>query len=192
MEKSAKSKQEVEKEILEFLDENSTHAGDGTQSGCGLRHGIACALGTCKDNIPRVTPIDFFNDGLNLWMMGNVGGKLVNIRSNPNVSVGIYTRMDHAVENRSIQLWGKASLITLEKEKELVMESVTNKFPMLDAIKQGMRAGMIDIASEAEFEAQLEKALESLALIKVEPERIALLITRPDGKMEKLFWRKSE
>lgn len=188
----AKSKEEVKKEILKYLDENSTHPGDGTQSGCGLRHGIACALGTSKNNIPRVTPIDFFNDGLNLWMMGNVGGKLVNIRSNPNVSVGIYTRMDHSVENRSVQLWGKASLITYRQQKEQFMETVTNKFPMLDAIKQGMRAGMIDIASEADFEAQLEKALNSLALIKVEPERIALLITRPDGTMEKLFWRKSK
>ncbi len=113
----AKSKEEIEKEILRYLDENSTHKGDESLPGCGLRHGIACALGTCRDNIPRVTPLDFFNDGLNIWILGDPGGKLVNIRANPNVSVGIYTCMDHSVENRSIQLWGKASLITKREQK---------------------------------------------------------------------------
>jgi len=99
----AKSKEEIEKEILSFLDLNSTHKGDGTQPGCGLQHGLACALGTCRDNLPRVTSVDFFNDGLNIWILGDPGGKIVNIRANPNVAVGIYTRMDHSVENRSIQ-----------------------------------------------------------------------------------------
>ena len=187
----AKSKEEIEKEILGFLDENSTHKGDGTLPGCGLRHGIACALGTCKNNLPRVTPIDFFNDGLTLWIMGNAGGKLGNIRSNPNVSVGIYTRMDHSVENRSIQLWGKASLLTYRKQKEQFMEIVT-KFPMLDAIRQGMRVGMMGTAGNEDFEAKLDKSLNRLTLIKVEPERIALLIVRPDGTMEKLIWGKSK
>jgi hypothetical protein len=99
----AKSKEKIEKEILSFLDENSTHPGDGTQPGCGLKHGLACALGTCRDNLPRVTPVDFFNDGLNIWILGDPGGKIVNIRTNTNVSVGIYTRMNHSVENQSIQ-----------------------------------------------------------------------------------------
>ena len=196
----AKSKEEIEKEIIRFLDENSTHKGDGTQPGCGLRHGIACALGTSKNNIPRVTPIDFFNDGLTLWMIGNAGGKLGNIRSNPNVSVGIYTRMDHSVENRSIQLWGKASLITYRKQKELFMEIITERFPILDAIRQDMQGRrdstyhtprMIDSAQDEDFGTELEKGLNSVALIKVEPERIALLISRPDGTMEKLIWEKS-
>jgi len=33
----AKSKEEIEEEILSFLDRNSTHKGDGTQPGCGLQ-----------------------------------------------------------------------------------------------------------------------------------------------------------
>jgi len=185
-----KSKEETTKEILKYLNENSSHEGDGTQSGCGLRHGIACALGTCKNNVPRVTPIDFFNDGLTIWIMGNAGGKLPNIRSNPNVSVGIYTRMDHSIENRSVQLWGKASLLTYSKHKEEYMDIIT-RLPMLDAIKQGMRTGMMGKVGDEDFQAKLDKALNMLTLIKVEPERIALLITKPDGTMEKLSWRKS-
>ncbi len=187
----AKSKEEIEKEIIRFLDENSTHKGDGTQPGCGLRHGIACALGTSKNNLPRVTPIDFFNDGLTLWMIGDPGGKLGNIRSNPDVAVGIYTRMDHSIENRSIQLWGKASLITYRTQKELFMERIT-KFGLLDAIKRALQVGMLDIASETDFEAKVEKALSRETLIKIEPERIFLFISRPDGTREKLLWGESK
>jgi len=187
----AKSKEEIEKEIIRFLDENSTHKGDESLPGCGLQHGLACALGTCRDNLPRVTPVDFFNDGLTLWILGDPGGKLVNIRSNPDVAVGIYTRMDHSVENRSIQLWGKASLVTKGEQKELFMEMVT-KFGVVDAIKRAMRRGMLDIASETDFEAKLDKALDRETLIKIEPERIFLFISRPDATREKLIWEKSK
>ena len=186
-----KSKEEIEEEILRFLDENSTNKGDGTQPGCGLKHGLACALGTCRDNLPRVTPVDFFNDGLNIWILGDPGGKIVNIRANLNVAVGIYTRMDHSLENRSIQLWGKASLITLESDKELFMEMVTES-GVVDAIRRALRVGMLDIASETDFEAKVEKALSRETLIKIEPERIVLFISRPDGTREKLIWGKSK
>jgi nitroimidazol reductase NimA-like FMN-containing flavoprotein (pyridoxamine 5'-phosphate oxidase superfamily) len=185
----AKSKEEIEKEILKFLDENSDHKGDGTQPGCGLRHGIACALGTCRDNLPRVTPVDFFNDGLTLWILGDPGGKIVNIRSNPNVAVGIYTRMDHSVENRSIQLWGKASLITLEKQKELFMEIIT-KFGVVDAVRKVLSTARSDSESDEDFEAKVDKALSRETLIKIEPERIFLFTVTPDMKSERLIWRK--
>ena len=186
-----KSKEEIEKEIMSFLDENSTYKGDGTQPGCGLKHGLACALGTCRNNLPRVTPVDFFNDGLNIWILGDPGGKIVNIRANPDVAVGIYTRMDHSVENRSIQLWGKASLITLESDKELFMEMVTES-GVVDAIKRALQVGMLDIASETDFEAKVEKALSRETLIRIEPERIFLFISRPDGTREKLIWGESK
>ena len=129
------NREAIEREIITFLDTHSTKKGDGSQPGCGLQHGIACALGTCNNNTPRVTPIDFFNDGLTLWMLGDPGGKLGNIRANPNVAVGIYTPMDHTKENRSIQLWGKAELVTKRHQEELFMERV-ERFGILDAIKK--------------------------------------------------------
>ena len=185
-----KSNEEIEKEIIRFLDENGTHKGDGTQPGCGAKHGIACALGTCKNNMPRVTPIDFYNDGLTLWMIGDPGGKLGNIRSNPNVAVGIYTRLDHSVENRSIQLWGKASLLTKRQHKELFMEIIT-KFGILDAMRQAIRIAMGDSAHDEVFEAKLDKLVNRETLIKVEPEKIVMLIVPPEGKAEKLIWKKN-
>jgi len=186
-----KSKEDIEKEIIRFLDENSTKKGDGTLPGCGLRHGISCALGTCRNNIPRVTPIDFFNDGLTLWMLGDPGGKLGNIRSNPNVAVGIYTRMDHSQENRSIQLWGKARLVTKRYQEELFMK-IVEKFGILDAIKKAVRVGMVNVKNDEDFEAKVNKILTNETLIKIEPERIAFLIIRPEEKLEKLIWKKNE
>jgi hypothetical protein len=185
----AKSKEAIEKEIITFLDENSTKKGDGSLPGCGLQHGIACALGTCNNNMPRVTPVDFFNDGLTLWILGDPGGKLGNIRSNPNVSVGIYTRMDHAEENRSIQLWGKASLITRRHHEELFMKTV-EKFGILDAVKKSIREGMPHVSNDADFEAAVDKTLNNETLVKIEPEKIAFLILPPKEKSEKLIWEK--
>jgi hypothetical protein len=49
-----------------------------------------CVLSTCRDNVPRATPIEFRAKGLNLYMAGEPGTKLGNIKLNPMVSVGIY------------------------------------------------------------------------------------------------------
>jgi len=183
-----KSREEIEKEIISFLNSTSTKKGDGTLPGCGLKHGNACTLGTCKDNIPRVTPVDFFNDGLTIWILGDPGGKLGNIRSNPRVAVAIYTPMDHAKENRSLQLWGKATLVTRRHQKELFKETV-EKFGILEAIRKTIKTNMASCTDE-ELEAALDKQMDKITLIQIEAEKIAHLIIRPDEGPEKLIWGK--
>ena len=181
-----RTKEEIEKEILRFLDENSSKAS---------KPGSACALGTCQDNIPRVTPIDFYNDGLTLWMTGDPGGKLESIRANPNVSVGIFSRIESSKENRSVMLKGKASLVTYREQKELYMEVIT-KFGILDSLKQAIRSGLIEkqplleVALGGGFEAKLDTLLHRQTVIKVEPEIISLLIIPPGGIVERLVWEK--
>jgi len=93
---------ETEREIIEFLSVRATHSGgEHTEPGCNLKHGRACVLGTCHDNIPRTTPVDFFNDGsLAIWICGEPGGKIANIMRNPNVGVGIFEPADHSVEQK--------------------------------------------------------------------------------------------
>jgi hypothetical protein len=71
------------------------------------------------------------------------------------------------------------------------MEMVTES-GVVDAIKRALRVGMLDIASETDFDAKVEKALRREALIKIEPERIFLFISRPDGTREKLIWEESK
>jgi len=81
---------ELEEEIITFLNMMSNKpGGKRTKPGCNINHGKGCALGTCVDNEPRVTPIDFFNEGMTVWIAGQPGGKIANIMRNPKVSVGI-------------------------------------------------------------------------------------------------------
>jgi len=190
-----RTKEEIEKEIIRFLDDNSSRRADPSQSGSGLRFGTPCALGTSRDNMPRVTPIDFYNDGLTLWMIGDPGGKLADIRSNPNASVGIYSRADRSKENRSMRLWGKASLLTYREQKDLYMEVIT-KFGILDSFKKFVRSDRFEKIPDFEsvrgedYEARLDKLLNMETMIKVEPEGIVLSISQPGGIGERLIWEK--
>ena len=88
---------ELEKEILEFLEERATKSGGKhSRPGCNLQHGLACVLATCHDNIPRATPVDYFCDGsLAVWVNAEPGGKIANIMRNPKVSLGIYEPVNH-------------------------------------------------------------------------------------------------
>ncbi|HEY87589.1 MAG TPA: pyridoxamine 5'-phosphate oxidase family protein [Dehalococcoidia bacterium] len=190
-----RTKEEIEKEILIFLNKSSSKKADPSDPYWGTKPGIACALGTSKDNIPRVTPIDFYNDGLTLWMTGDPGEKLATIRSNPNVSVGIFSPVDRSKENRSIMLKGKASLVIKRKQEAIYMEVIT-KLGILDMFKKAIRSGVIEkrpdlgIPPGEDFETQLDKLMNIITMIKVEPEIIALLIIQPDGTGERLVWGK--
>jgi nitroimidazol reductase NimA-like FMN-containing flavoprotein (pyridoxamine 5'-phosphate oxidase superfamily) len=48
-----------------------------------------CVLATCKDNIPRATPIEYYADGTTLYVVADPGTKVVNLKANPRISVGI-------------------------------------------------------------------------------------------------------
>jgi len=196
-----RTREEIEREIIKFLDEHSTKRADPSDPNGGIKPGTPCALGTSKDNIPRVTPIDFYNDGLTLWMTGDPGEKLATIRSNPNVSVGIYTKSDRSKENRSIMLKGKASLVTYREQKDLYME-VVGKIGILGTIKKAIQSGAIEKRSDLgitpgeDYESQLDKMMNIITMIKVEPEIIALRITQPggaaEGAGERCVWEKEE
>lgn len=49
-----------------------------------------CVLSTCRNRIPRATPILFRSKGFILYMAGEPGQKLGNIKQNPNVSVAVF------------------------------------------------------------------------------------------------------
>ena len=113
------SVKELEKELIDFLDSMSDKpGGKRTKPGCNIIHGKACALGTCVDDMPRVTPIDFFSEGLIVWIAGEPGGKIANIMRNPKVSVGIYEPVDHSKEQKSLQIFGTAELINMKNDPD--------------------------------------------------------------------------
>jgi nitroimidazol reductase NimA-like FMN-containing flavoprotein (pyridoxamine 5'-phosphate oxidase superfamily) len=48
-----------------------------------------CVLATCKDNVPRATPIEYYADGTTIYVVADPGNKVVNLKANPRISVGI-------------------------------------------------------------------------------------------------------
>jgi len=76
-----KSKATIRKEIINFL--NATSAQVNPRPGkhsCGILHRNALVLATYANNKPRATVLEFFNDGMTLYIFGEPGIKIANIR----------------------------------------------------------------------------------------------------------------
>lgn len=88
------SRKELGKEILQFIS----------------RHKI-CTLATCTENIPRATPVHYLNEGMTLYIFAEGGGKLKNLKKNPNISLGIHGPYKDFLSVKGLQIWGKAEII---------------------------------------------------------------------------------
>lgn len=112
------SKQELEEEIIDYL--NKKHP---------------CSLATCgRDGIPRVSVVDYFNDGLRLYIMSEGGQKFKNLKENNQVAVGIGTSTQALRSVRGVNIRGVADVFsddTPEFAKGLELFK-----PMLDEIEQ--------------------------------------------------------
>jgi hypothetical protein len=74
-----------------------------------------CTLVTSKSDIPRGTPIEYFSDGLTLYLSPDSGTKTDNLKVNPNVGVTIYNSVTPDWENDwqtilGIQITGKGEV----------------------------------------------------------------------------------
>jgi hypothetical protein len=88
-----------------------------------LKGNNMCILATCRDNVPRATPIEYRSKDLTLYLAGELGEKLKNIAFNPKVSVGIYYPYTGIESAKGAQITGKASILasgTPEFEEGLV------------------------------------------------------------------------
>jgi len=185
-----KSREDIEREIIEFLDANSSKKGD-PNIGCSTQHGLACALATAKDNMPRSTPIDYYSEGLDIWMVTTAGGKVNNIKANPNVALCIYTPMgDHSVRNRSVQIWGKATLLTYESDPE-EFEKRSEIWGLHETtawyVEPEFRKGKIPREKKDEI---VENTLRSYYMIKVEPDTIIMSDVETDADWHKYTWKR--
>jgi len=180
---------ELEEEIIAFLNEMSNKpGGERTKPGCNIKHGKGCALGTCVDNEPRVTPIDFFNEGMTIWIAGQPGGKIANIMRNPKVAIGIYEPVDHSREQKSLQAWGTAKLINLKNNPEEFnkrMVSFGVKEAASGVIEEFVQMGAIPKEQE---EKMREMGIKQFNFIKIVPEKVVLLHMRPGNIPLKKIW----
>jgi hypothetical protein len=65
-----------------------------------------CALATSRGDVPRSTPLEFFSEGLTLYLSPDPGTKIKNLRSNPNLSISICNNPNPNWETDWQTTWG--------------------------------------------------------------------------------------
>jgi len=184
------SKAAVRRKIIAFLDRTSgqVDAKPGKRS-CGMIHKNALVLATSAKDAPRATVLEFFNEGLTLYIFGEPGGKIANIKRNPRVSAVIYEQpLDHSKLQTSLQIFGTAALISVRNNPTL-FRSKAKKYnityvmkKLLDPLTRGKKL------TDEELEKFYQKGIESLNVIKISPQRIIMKEYRPDFSVRRYDW----
>jgi len=190
-----KSKTAIKNEIINFLNSTSSQVDPRPgKYGCGLIHKNALVLATCANNKPRATTLEFFNEGLTIYILGEPGGKIANIKRNPIVSAVVYEQpLDHAKFQKHLQIFGKAELITMRNNPRLFRSKV-RKWNIYNVAKtQKIEDESEESESdneEKEAEQMVTKGLASLNLIKISPHHIIFKEYYPDFVPKKYEWKK--
>ena len=191
--KKEKSQRAIRKEIVDFLNVTSCQIDPrpGKQS-CGIIHKNSLVLATSSGNKPRATVLEFFNEGLDLFIWGEPGGKIANIKRNSNVSAVIYEQpLVHSQFQRSLQIFGSAVLINVRNHPRL-FRAKAKKWRLMDVRKKIMGPVIREKGlAHREAEKLIAKGMESLNLIKISPAHIILKEYHPDFSLKKYEWRKS-
>ena len=192
MKRVQKTKTRIRKDIIDFLDKTSGQIDPkpGKHS-CGIRHRSSLVLATCAKNNPRATVLEYFNEGMTLYIFGEPGKKIANIRKNKKVSAVVYEQpLDHGKFQRSVQLFGTAELITA-KDRPRLFWSKIRKWHM-DKVGRKIMKPMLahKKLSEKEYERLLKRGLATLTIIKISPEQVIFKEWHPDFSMNRYEWKK--
>jgi nitroimidazol reductase NimA-like FMN-containing flavoprotein (pyridoxamine 5'-phosphate oxidase superfamily) len=88
------TREELEHEIVEYLEKKHP-----------------CSLATCgKDGMPRISVVDYINDGLVIYIISEGGEKFANLRENRHVAIGIGTSARTTRSVRGVNIWGRADI----------------------------------------------------------------------------------
>lgn len=115
-----KHPEEFEKELLKFLKKNN------------VLH-----LSTCKDNLPRTTPLEYRLWGFTFFILSEGGGKFINLKANKNVSFSIaapYNPKKDFWGAKGVQAWGKA-LVYSKKTNPKRFEEALQKMGVYETLK---------------------------------------------------------
>jgi nitroimidazol reductase NimA-like FMN-containing flavoprotein (pyridoxamine 5'-phosphate oxidase superfamily) len=135
-----------------------------------------CVLATCRDDVPRATPLEYWADGTTLYVVADYGTKVKNLEANPRISVGIanvtYTDWTDWARVAGVQITGRPSFVD----------------PKSAEYEQAMRVYKWQhYADAAEFD---PKAKITRRFIKIEAEKIELrdLGLLREGYSRKQVW----
>ncbi len=187
-----KTAAQIKKDIIHFL--KQTSGGVDPKPGkhsCGMLHRNALVLATSYRDTPRATVLEFFHEGLTIYIFGEPGGKIANLRRNPKVSAVVYEQpLNHGKLQRSLQIFGTAELITVRNNPR-VFNAKMNKWNLL-AVGKKLMSPMLKEKhlTGAAADETVKKFLSALNLIKITPQHIILKEYHPDFSMRKYEWKK--
>jgi len=104
-----------------------------------LKEQTMCTLSTCKGDVPRATPLEYFSEGTTLYIAPDPGTKIVNIAANPRISVGIFNDVNPDWPGgawkriKGVQITGEATLLTPDDPEYAHAMKVYNWEPFLKA-----------------------------------------------------------
>ena len=135
-------------------------------------------LATCRDNEPRCTTLEYFNNGLTVYVLSEGGSKILSIQKNPLVSYTINDPYEPAKDYLSasgLQVWGTASVFK-KQDDPAQAKDIMNYFRN----------------SRAVAEQGLEKAVNSVNfnMITIEPKKIRYLDLRKGFR--NVIWEKEQ
>jgi hypothetical protein len=89
------SREGLEKEIIDYFSKKQP-----------------CSLATCsKDGEPRISVVDYINEGLTIYVISEGGDKFKNLKENKRVALGIGTGAK-ALKTRGVNIWGIADVFS--------------------------------------------------------------------------------
>ena len=89
------SQDELEREIIDYLSKRQP-----------------CSLATCgKDGAPRISVVDYINEGLTIYIFSEGGEKFKNLRENNRVAIGVGVG-SRVTNTRGVNIWGIAEVFT--------------------------------------------------------------------------------
>jgi nitroimidazol reductase NimA-like FMN-containing flavoprotein (pyridoxamine 5'-phosphate oxidase superfamily) len=184
-----KSKLRVKKEIIEFLKSTCGLPSNNLDKyPCGTNHRNCLVLATCHNNVPRATTLEFFNEGLTIYIFAEPSTKIANIKRNPIVSAAIYQQpLDHYKLQKSLQIFGKAELINMKNNPRVFKAKAKkwNLYVCTEKLAKIERKGL----TAKQFTEKVEQALAAFYFIKIVPQRIIVREYYPDFSMPKYEWR---
>jgi hypothetical protein len=135
-------------------------------------------LATCRNNEPRSTPLEYFNNGLTVHIFSEGGGKFANLKANVKVSYSIcdpYDPVEDMLGASGLQVWGAAS--TFKKNDDPAQFEAIHKYSRnAEALK---KHGIDQMAAAVNFN-----------VITIEPMRIRYLDMRKGFR--NVSWEKEQ
>jgi len=113
------------------------------------RHNVL-HLATCRDKEPRSTPLEYFSNGLTVYIFSEGGGKFANLKENAKVSYSIadpYEPEENFFGAVGLQAWGIASTFK-KNDNPKRYEEIRKYSRNADALK---KQGLDQMASSVNF-----------------------------------------